>query len=151
MQIVSNIALISINETVIVQLISFLIFLFIINRLMFRPLRKVMRERDDYIKRMRHEIVDSEKELTRYTRQIEKRKEEVKTQAFEATKELETHGRIKANEMIRAAETEIATLRDNALKEINVQIAEARKETKAQAEKLTVSIMERVLERRLAS
>ena len=39
MQIISNIALISINETLVVQLISFLIFLFIINRIMFRPLR----------------------------------------------------------------------------------------------------------------
>ena len=35
MQIVSNVALISINETLVVQLISFLIFLFVINRIMF--------------------------------------------------------------------------------------------------------------------
>ena len=42
MQIISNIALISINETLIVQLISFLIFLFVINRIMFRPLRKTV-------------------------------------------------------------------------------------------------------------
>jgi len=45
MQIVSNVALISINETMVVQLISFLIFLFVINRVMFRPLRESMHER----------------------------------------------------------------------------------------------------------
>ena len=45
MQIITNIALISINETLIVQLLSFLIFLFIINRVMIRPLRGVMSDR----------------------------------------------------------------------------------------------------------
>ena len=34
MEIVSNIALISINETLVVQLVSFLLFVFIINRVM---------------------------------------------------------------------------------------------------------------------
>ena len=41
MQIVSVEALLSINETLIFQLLSFLIFLFIIKRMMFRPLRGI--------------------------------------------------------------------------------------------------------------
>ena len=53
MQIVSNVALISINETFLVQLISFLIFLFIINRVMIRPLRGVMREREEYVEKLK--------------------------------------------------------------------------------------------------
>ena len=61
MQIISNIALISINETVIIQVISFLIFLYIINRIMFRPLRNVMADRENHIKMLQQDIVAAEK------------------------------------------------------------------------------------------
>ena len=54
MHIVSNIALISINETLIIQLVSFLIFLFLINRIMFRPLSHVMVERENHLTRFPH-------------------------------------------------------------------------------------------------
>ena len=40
MEIVSKIALITINETLVIQLVSFLIFLFVINRMMFRPVSR---------------------------------------------------------------------------------------------------------------
>ena len=52
MQIISNVALISINETVVVQLLSFLLFLYIMNRIMFRPLRNVMAQREDHLKQI---------------------------------------------------------------------------------------------------
>ena len=60
MQIISNIALISINETVIVQIISFLIFLYIINRIMFKPLRGVMADRENHIKSIQQDIVSAD-------------------------------------------------------------------------------------------
>ncbi|OQY06422.1 MAG: hypothetical protein B6I22_05580 [Desulfobacteraceae bacterium 4572_123] len=61
MQIISNIALISINETLFIQLISFLIFLFIINRIMFRPLRRIIIERENHIEKINLDIIDAEK------------------------------------------------------------------------------------------
>ena len=67
MQIISNIALISINETLIVQVISFLIFLYIINRIMFRPLRSVTAERENHIKGIQKDIVEAENKLDALT------------------------------------------------------------------------------------
>ena len=49
MQIVTTISLISINETTIVQIVSFLILVFILNRVMIRPLWKTIAERNQYI------------------------------------------------------------------------------------------------------
>ena len=71
MQIVSNIALISINETMVVQLISFLIFLFVINRVMFRPLRNTMQEREHDIEGIRVDIRDAEKKLEKTLQQVQ--------------------------------------------------------------------------------
>jgi len=150
MKIVSTIALISINETVIVQMLSFLIFLFLINRFMFRPLRNVMSERDAYIRQMKHEINAAEKDVLDYTRQIEAKKEAVRTEAFDAVREMELSGRKQADEIIFSVREEIAVEREAILKQINAQITSAREETKKEAENLAVDIIERVLERRLA-
>ena len=82
MQIISNVALISINETLIFQIISFLIFLFIINRIMFRPLRKVMTERETYIENIQKDIVDAEKRFENLKSQIQAQEKAVRNAAF---------------------------------------------------------------------
>ena len=82
MQIISNIALISINETLFFQLISFLIFLFIINRLMFRPLQSVMVERDNHIGQIQRDILDKENEFRNLTIQLKQHESAIKEEAF---------------------------------------------------------------------
>lgn len=151
MQVISNIALISINETLVVQLISFLIFLFIINRLMFRPLRKVMNDRGTYLEEIRQGIVQSEQDLINYTNQIEEKKEAIRTEAFDSIKEMDRDGRHQAEGIIAVAEEEISGLRKKAMQEIDTQISVAKQETEKEAAYLAVGIMEKVLERRLAS
>ena len=151
MQVVSNIALISINETVIVQLISFLIFLFIINRLMFRPLRKVMNDRDIYIEEVRQGIVQSEQDLINCTSQIEEKKEAIRAEAFDSTKEMDRDGRHQAEGIIAVAEEEISALREKAMQEIDTQISVAKQEIEKEAVPLAAGIMEKILERRLTA
>lgn len=151
MQIISNIALISINETLAVQLISFLIFLFIINRIMFRPLRSVMSERDSYIEKLNLDIVDAENELENMTNQLKQHESAIKDEAFELKKELEDLGSQQAAEIFVSVRKEIETLKERAQKEVDVQISEARKDFGKESEALAVSIMEKMLDRRLVS
>jgi len=151
MQVVSNIALISINETLIVQLLSFLIFLFIINRLMFRPLRKAMNDRDTYIEEIRQGIFLSEQDVINYTSQIEEKKEAIRAEAFDSTKEMDRDGRHQAEGIIAVAEEEISALREKAMQEVDTQISVAKQEIEKEAMHLAVGIMEKVLERRLTA
>ncbi|MEW6672764.1 MAG: hypothetical protein AB1427_13750 [Thermodesulfobacteriota bacterium] len=150
MQIINTTALITINETLLVQLISFLLFLFIINRLMLRPLRKTMGERDSYMDNMRQDTLAAEEKLLEYNRQIEKRRDKVKSEAFAVVKKLEEEGRTQAYDVSVSTGREINALREKAEKTIADQIAEARKHIFAEAEPLAVCIMEQVLDRRLS-
>ena len=92
MQIISTVALISINETLIFQVISFLIFLFIINRILFRPLRRIMAERDAYIENIQKDIIDAQNQIEDLTNQIQKQEEAVRDEAFEQQAYLEASG-----------------------------------------------------------
>jgi F-type H+-transporting ATPase subunit b len=151
MQIISNVALLSLNETLIIQLISFLIFLFIINRVMFRPLRAIMAERDSHIKKLKLDIVDAGKQFENLLNQIKQQESAVKNEAYDISGKLEEAGNQEADEVIDAARKEISTLKEKVAKELEDQILEARKNLKAESEILATKIMEKVLERRLAN
>ena len=150
MEIISSVALLSLNETLIIQLISFLIFLFIMNRVMFRPLRAIMAERDNHIKKVRLDIVDAGKQFENLVKQIKEQESAVKNEAYDISGKLEEAGNQEADEVIDAARKEISTLKEKVAKELNIQILEARKNLKAESEILATRIMEKVLDRRLA-
>jgi len=151
MQIVTNVALISINETLLVQLISFLIFLFIINRIMFRPLRRTTAEREDHINQMKSDIDDAEISYQNALAEIKEQELAVKSAAYQLSKAHVDAGSREAEQIFKSAQAEINELKKKAEAEVAVQIAEARKKVQAESEALAVTIMENILGRRLAS
>jgi F-type H+-transporting ATPase subunit b len=151
MEIVSNQALISINETAIIQLISFLIFLFVINRLMFRPLRRAVSDRANHIEKVKQNVLDSEKEVDQLLSQLEKRKAAVRDEAFGINKELESDAAKQAETLLNETRQEINAMKSKAERDIKIQVEQARAGVKKEAEILVVSIIERILNRRLAA
>jgi len=151
MQIISNIALISINETMFVQLVSFLIFVFIMNRIMFRPLKSTMDEREQYLETLSQEIQGTKKEAEDIKRELRKQENSVRDQAFEVQKALEEEGNREAAQIHSDFEKEVAELKLKTLEEVNAKVDEARKHLGAESEALAISIMEKVLDRRIAA
>ena len=151
MQIVSNIALITINETLIVQLISFLLFLFIINRVMFRPLRQVISERKAYIESLQQEIAGQQKELQNISNQIKKNEQKLLGEAHEMSMKHQDAGNIEAAEIIAATRREIAAIKEKAANDINQRIMELNSQLKHESEELVLRVMEKILDRRVAS
>jgi len=149
MQIISNVALISINETLLFQLISFLIFLFIINRVMFRPLRETMREREDYINKVNQDIQDAKEELESVIEQTKMEEDVVRQAAFKVSETLEKSANEEAGDIMNAARAEIAELSAQSNRAVDIQLAEARKSIEKEAETLALNVMEKVLERKV--
>ena len=148
MEIISNIALISINETLIVQVISFLIFLYLINRIMFRPLRNVMADRDIYIERVKLDIDQAQKKIESLTSQIQEHEADVKKEAFALKEQREAIGNQQAEEIFAAVRQEIADTSAKVQKDIDIQIIEARQSLQKESEALAISIIDKILDRR---
>ena len=150
MEIISNIALISINETLVVQLVSFLVFMYVINRIMFKPLTGIIGERNEHIDGMQMEIVKAEEELERVKQMLRENETAVKNNAFSIKTELESDGDKTAAEIFQEAKNEIDAMQQKAQAEVKVQVEEARRSMERESEVLVVQIMEKVLERRLS-
>ena len=151
MEIVSNIALITINATLFHQLIAFLIFVFIMNRIMFRPLQGVMSERESLIEKIKLDTTDAAQEFERLTDELNARELAAREGAQGVRNELEELGNREASEILESTRQEIESKKAKAEVEINGQILQAKKQLQKESETLAVNIMEKLLERRLVS
>jgi F-type H+-transporting ATPase subunit b len=150
MEIISKMALISINETLIVQLISFLIFLFIINRLMIRPLRNVMADRQNYIEIVNNDIQDAREKIAAINGEIQQQETEAKSEAFQIRAELEKSGDQAAKKIIAVAREEIDATNARIKADIDKRMAEAKQSLRAESEALALKMIEKILDRRVA-
>jgi F-type H+-transporting ATPase subunit b len=151
MEIVTQNELVSINATLIIQVISFLIFLFLIQRVMFRPLRQTMEARNGHIRQLRQEIRDQEAKLSELSFRIKKEEAALKTEAFLEFGKSEADGKQAARDIRRQVRAEIREQQQKTATDIRIQIETVRQQLLSETEPLVVTILERVLGRRLPS
>jgi F-type H+-transporting ATPase subunit b len=147
MEIISNVALISINETLIVQVGGFLVFLFVINRIMFRPLRNVMSDRDIHIERVKRDITQAQKEVDSITSQIQEQETATRKEALALKDDLENTGSQQANEIFESVKKQITADREKVQQEIEVRIAQERKAVEKESQALALNIIDKIINR----
>ncbi len=149
MEIVSKISMVSINETLVIELISFLIFLFLINRIMFRPLKGAMQERTEHIETLSQEIETAKQTIDGLNQQLDIQEKQAIDEANRQRQELENDGEQQAKSVMEESKKEISTLKSENHRFVEAQITEARKSLQTEAERLATEIMEKILDRRL--
>jgi len=148
MEIISNVALISINETLIVQVVGFLLFLFVINRIMFRPLRNVMSDRDIHIERVKRDITQAQKEVDSITGQIQQQETATRKEALALKDDLEAAGSQQAKEIFESVKKQITADREKIQQEIEVRLAQERQAVEKESQALALNIIDKILNRR---
>lgn len=150
MQIVETIALITINATLVFQLLSFLLFLFIIHRIMIRPLDRVMQERQFFLLRLNEEIDEAGEEYDEICEKIRRREQKVRQTAQQIRNDIEMAGQKTATEMIAHTKEEINAMKSAAQQETDAKLevarAEARKEAEAVADRMIALLLDRKVE-----
>ena len=134
MQVVENVALISINATLLVQLISFLVFMVLFNRILIRPVRKVMAEREQYLVQVREDIKGINHSYDTMSQQILDQETEARKSAFKIRDEISEAGQRSIGELMMRTKGEIEELRRAAQEKTDAQIASAREKVAFEAE-----------------
>ena len=149
MEIIATKALISINETFFVQLVSFLIFLYVMNRIMFRPLLSTISQRKELISDFQNDIISGKEDLVRLGNDLDREQAKVIKEAHNVVLSLETEGDQRASDILEEVRQQISELRHETETRINDQVRKARMELAEEVEAITLTIMEKVLRRRL--
>ncbi len=147
MEIVETLALISLNETLIAQLVSFLIFLFLINRIMIRPLQKTMGARQDYISSTEAQIRESARKLEDLNTQLKENERAAVSEANSRREKLKDEGAKEAVTILAETQGQMNQMREKNQQLVRQELDEVRKYIDSEAEKIAVTIMETILDR----
>lgn len=148
MEIVENVALISINATLVVQLLSFLLFMVLFNRIMIRPLRKVMVERDHYMTKVQQEIHAAHAGYAQISQQIQNQERDARKAAFKIREEIEAQAQTSASDSLAQTKVEIQSLRLASQRQADEKIAEMRRQIEHEAEAIAGRMVDALLGRR---
>lgn len=143
--------MISINATLIVQIIHFLILVFILNRLMIQPIMKLIADRNEYIEKTKKEITDLEDEAEQLKGEFEKFQSAARVEAFETRKELREQAMGQVDEYLRDSQEKVVSIRSLAESNAEEEIEKNRPLLKGEAQVLADEIIQRVIGRRITA
>jgi F-type H+-transporting ATPase subunit b len=151
MEIISATALISINETLLAQLISFLIFLFVLNRVMIQPLIQIIDQRKGYLLDVKNDIQKASADLDKINKDLDQQRKDVLKNADGVVKKLEADANKNASAVMDAARSQISVLRQETEDKVAQEVKDARNQLAGEIDAITTKIMEKVLHRSLQS
>jgi F-type H+-transporting ATPase subunit b len=150
MELIQTNALISINATFVIQLISFLIFVAIMNRLMFRPLRDVMAKRQYRVSQLQDDIVAAQDQLAGIEADLAEQKRTVYHEAHLVNEALEEAASHQIGALFEQTREKTMAMRNDAEARLTEQLQAARTQVQDEARNLSTLIMQKILQRRLS-
>jgi F-type H+-transporting ATPase subunit b len=141
--------MISINATLLVQLIHFLVLLFIMNRLMLQPLLKLIRERESYTADTKSEIKDIEEKIGQLKEEFITRENDARKDAAKERADIANEGMSEAEGYLTKSREEVTSIRQEAEKEVAAEVSKAQPLLAGQASTLVTGIMEKIIGRRI--
>lgn len=141
--------MISIDLSFVVQVINFLLLLLILNVFLFKPIRKVLADREAELTGAREKAAAVDRDVAEKMAQYEARLREMKGKGFEEREALKKEAQAEESRLLDAARTEASGTLSAIKQKVATEAADARKALQEQARSLSQEICEKVLGRSL--
>ena len=141
--------MISINATLVVQVILFFMTLFFLNRLMIRPILRVVQKRTQVFQETKDQILALETETEDLKRRFSQLKKDARKDAFSESDQLKKAGNTQAGEYLDQSKDEAASIRADAEAKAEAEKQKEKPLLKDQAALLAGEIVEKLIERRV--
>ena len=137
--------LLSVDKTIVIQLVIFLVALFLLNRLVFRPLLGVRDRRDELTAGTLREAEEMTRKAESAIAEYNEKLAEARVQATETRNELRQQGQSESSKMLVLAREAAQAELEGAREILESEIAKIRADLRGEAESLAAEISDRVL------
>ena len=124
-----------------------LVLILVLNQFLFKPLRRIIDERERRTNEARAELDEARDVQNRRLDEIEQRLKEARREAYEIREAAQRVGRTRRDELMAEARRQAHLMVDEARQEIAADIETARHDLEAEAERLSQMIADRVVGR----
>ncbi|MEW6067372.1 MAG: hypothetical protein AB1610_03650 [Nitrospirota bacterium] len=137
--------MLEINWSFIVLAINFFILLFILNIILFRPLLKIFKEREDTVKDSLEAVKEMNAKKEENISNLNRERAEARSKSKELFESLKGEGLQKQNEVLSAARAEATAMIEKAMSEIRSEAEKAKKALRADVEKFSDEIVRKLV------
>jgi F-type H+-transporting ATPase subunit b len=141
--------MISINATLLAQIILFLITLFFLNRLLIRPIRKIVQNRSQFFQETGEKILSLEKETEELKRRFSQLQIDARKEAFSESGRLKKAGNTQTAEYLDQSKNRAVSIRAEGEAKAEAEKEKERTLLKDKATLLSNDIVEKLIERRI--
>lgn len=142
--------MIEINLTIVIQVLQFLILVFVLNRLLFRPISEVIAEREGKISGWEEKTRNAQETARLRLESYERQREEERARTQEGQEQLIKALKEKEEDNLRAVSDEAAQLVASTQQAIEEETERLRVELRRQTVELSQMLSEKVLGRKLS-
>ena len=142
--------MVEINLTIVIQVVQFLILVFILNRILFRPISQSIEDRDGKIAAWEEKTRTLQETVRTKIESYEKELAEVRARTQEEQEQISHELKEKEEEKVRAVFEEAAQMVASTQKALQEETKRLRQELGQQAEEMAQMMTEKVLGRKVS-
>jgi F-type H+-transporting ATPase subunit b len=142
---------VSIDATLIYQLLAFLILMFVLNRILYKPILGILNERETKFQSLRDGAAESKKLLDEGEAEEKESRTEVLRQGVKSFNALKAEGQSREKEIHENAQKEAAKNLETAMESIRGDTEAAKADLAKEAAKIGNEIASRILGREIAA
>jgi len=141
--------MIDINVSLFIQMANFLIFLFLMNLVLYRPIRRVVAQRKRLISEKQQGIESLEAQAQAALLEHDRTLQDARRTGVQRIQELKAAGYEQEKELLRQSSEQTAETVQQLREKIQKDIAVARKELKQQVKSFSADLAQKILGRKI--
>jgi len=139
--------MLNIDQTLLIQAVNFLVLLFVLNMLLYKPILGIMDRRNQRIVESDEKVKGLNKSVEQKMAEYEEKLRQAKSEAMEQKNKVEQEGSGEGERLIEVAKSEISQMAEGFHLKMGKEIDEVRGILKGQSQKISGEIAEKVLGR----
>lgn len=141
--------MVSLDYTLFIQIINFLLIIFVLNLLLYKPLLKIIDKRDGQIEGAKAKVRSLDQQIEQMMAEYEEKLRKARQEAMRQKEAIQQSGAEEARRIVGAVSTEIAKAAAEFKLKVEKEKQEALSALKGQSEQIAVEISEKILGRSL--
>ena len=139
--------MVSIDSTMWIQMANFIILIFVLNAILFKPILRVIERRKEYLHDLDEDVNSLNQSVDEKMADYEEKLRQARMGAMSEKNEIQQKASEEGKSILDDARSEISQIFDDFKEKVDKEMTGARKVLKDQAEKISVEISEKVLGR----
>ena len=141
--------MVTMDITLVIQIVNMVVLMFLLNRVLYKPIKKILKERSEKLHGMQGDISDFERKSALRQREVDAKMAKASGRAKVALDNARSDAQAAGDEKLAAIKAEADTGKGEKIAEIRSQVEEARKELQAGVEGFATDMAGKILGRSL--